>query len=195
MRLKIVQVGDEVLRQKARQLSRDEILSSEMRRLVVDMRETMRDALGVGLAAPQVGLSIQVAVIEDRVEYQQDIAPALLLERERRPVEFHALFNPKIVSSQDLKIEFIEGCLSFAGFSAIVPRARSIKVDYLDETVTPMQIEASGWYARILQHEIDHLLGNLYVDRMRARTLMTVENFRRCWKDASMEEILRQLGS
>ncbi|GAC1428359.1 MAG: peptide deformylase [Terriglobales bacterium] len=159
------------------------------------MRETMRDAPGVGLAAPQVGLSIQAAVIEDREEYQQDISPALLLERERRPVEFQALFNPKIVAFEDPQIEFIEGCLSFAGFSAIVPRARSIKVEYLDATATPRQIEASGWYARILQHEIDHLLGTLYVDRMKSHTLMSVENFRRYWKDASMEEIRRQLGS
>jgi peptide deformylase len=194
LRLKIIQVGDEVLRQKARLLSREEILSDDMKRLIGDMRDTMRDAPGVGLAAPQVGLPLQLAVIEDREEYQQDVAAEQLLERGRGPVEFHVLFNPQIVSSEEARLEFVEGCLSFAGFSAVVPRARSVKVEYLDENAASKQVDASGWYARILQHEIDHLQGTLYVDHMHTRTLMTVENFRRYWKDATVKEMLHRLG-
>ncbi|MDP9159855.1 MAG: peptide deformylase [Acidobacteriota bacterium] len=193
MRLKIVQVGDAVLRQKARPLSREEILSEDMKRLIGDMRDTMRDAPGVGLAAPQVGLPLQIAVIEDRAEYQQEVTAAQLLERERVPVAFHVLFNPQIVASEEPSLEFVEGCLSFAGFSAVVPRARSVRVEYLDETARPKHVEASGWYARVLQHEFDHLQGTLYVDRMHSRTLMSVENFRRFWKDSTVKEMLHGL--
>ncbi len=98
MRLKIVQSGEEVLRQRARPLSAEEIRSREIHELIEHMRETMRDAPGVGLAAPQIGISIQLAVIEDREEYQASVAPELLAERGRRPVPFHVLINPKIVS-------------------------------------------------------------------------------------------------
>ena len=164
-----------------------------MQRLIADLRDTMRDAPGVGLAAPQVGLSLQLVVIEDRPEYQQEVDAAQLRERARTPVEFHVLFNPIIVASDGPTVEFVEGCLSINGFSAVVPRSYSVKVEYLDENAASKQIEASGWYARILQHEIDHLQGTLYVDRMHSRTLMTLENFRRFWRDATTQEIHRRL--
>jgi peptide deformylase len=81
MRLKIVQTGEPVLRQIARPLSKEEILSDHIQRLIEDMRETMRDAPGVGLAAPQVGLPLQLAVIEDREEYQRDLRPEQITEK------------------------------------------------------------------------------------------------------------------
>ena len=123
MRLKIAQVGEPVLRHAARPLAAEEIASDEIQKLIDDMRETMQDAPGVGLAAPQVGLSVQLAVIEDREEYLKDISLDQLRERERRPVAFHVIVNPKIVEITDTKAEFFEGCLSLAGFSAMVPRA------------------------------------------------------------------------
>jgi peptide deformylase len=193
LRLKIVQAGEVVLRQRARSLSSEEIRSREIRELVEHMRETMHDAPGVGLAAPQIGLPIQMAVIEDCEEYQASVAPQLLAERERRPVPFHVLINPIIVSATGGPIEFFEGCLSVAGFSAIVPRYSNVKVEHLDENGVSRTIEASGWYARILQHEIDHLHGTLYVDRMHSRTLTTVENFGRFWKDLPIAEVLSRL--
>jgi peptide deformylase len=192
--LKIVQVGEEVLRTRARLLTREEILSEETQQLVEYMRATMQDAPGVGLAAPQVGLPIKLAVIEDRAEYHAQVDPVRVAERERRPVPFHVLINPKIVSADSASVEFFEGCLSVEGFSAIVPRARTVKVEYLDESADPQVIEASGWYARILQHEIDHLEGTLYIDRMHTRSFMNVENLTRCWKDLPISEVRAKLG-
>jgi peptide deformylase len=188
VRLKIAQVGDPVLRQVARPLTAEEIASHEIQALITHMRETMRDAPGVGLAAPQVGVSLQLAVIEDREEYLKDVAAEQLAERERKPVTFHAIINPEIIELPDATVEFFEGCLSLAGFSALVPRARSMRVECLDENGLPRVIEASGWYARILQHEIDHLRGNLYIDRMRSRTFMSLDNWNRFWKNKPLSE-------
>src|SRR5215468_8238227 len=129
MRLKIVQIGEAVLRQAARPLSPEEIRSESIRLLIEFMRETMQDAPGVGLAAPQVGMSIQLAVIEDREEYHRNLTPAQLKERERRPVPFHVIINPTLtLFDQDETAEFFEGCLSMAGYTAVVPRARRVRV-------------------------------------------------------------------
>ena len=193
MRLKIVQAGEPVLRQTARALSAEEIRMPSMRDLLTHMRETMRDAPGVGLAAPQVGLGIQLAVIEDRAENLAGVNPEVLAERERAPVEYFALFNPQIVSYSDETADFFEGCLSVAGFSALVRRSRQVTVEYLDEQAEPRRIEASGWFARILQHEIDHLNGWLYIDRMETRTFATLENLTRHWKDVSIAEVRDKL--
>jgi peptide deformylase len=179
LRLKIVQAGEPVLRAPARPLTLDEIRSPEIRNLVELMRETMHDAPGVGLAAPQIGMSLRLAVIEDRAEYHRSLDPAVLAARERAPVPFHVLFNPTITNRSEETAAFYEGCLSVAGFSALVPRARRVTVEYLDETASPQRIEASGWYARILQHEIDHLDGRLYIERMDPATFSTVENLTR----------------
>jgi peptide deformylase len=189
MILKIRQVGERVLRQKARPLSKDEILERSTQELIESMRETMHDAPGVGLAAPQVGYSLQLVVIEDQPEFIQKLSAEQVAERERRPVAFHVLINPKLTLLGSELVEFFEGCLSLAGFTAIVPRARQARVDCLNERAEPMTIEAGGWYARILQHEIDHLGGALYIDRMNSRSFCTQENYARNWKDQSVAEI------
>ena len=189
MRLKIVQVGEPVLRQEARPLTPDEITSAEVRELIAHMRETMRDAPGVGLAAPQVGLSLQLAVIEDAEEFLKALTPEQLAERERHTVDFHVIINPKISPTGEETADFFEGCLSLAGFTAVVRRARKVRVECLDEHGRPRVIDASGWYARILQHEIDHLRGTLYIDRMRSRSFTSIENFGRYWKAKPIEEI------
>jgi peptide deformylase len=182
VRLKIVQVGDPVLRQTARPLARDEILGEEIQRLIRDMQDTMSDAPGVGLAGPQIGLSLQLAVIEDRQDFLKTLPPDEIARKERGPVPFHVIINPQIAFSGNDVVGFQEGCLSLSGFSAVVPRARSVHVDYLDERAEPRSVDASGWYARILQHEIDHLGGTLYVDRMHSRTFTSLDNWSRFWK-------------
>jgi peptide deformylase len=182
VRLKIVQVGDPVLRQTARPLARDEILGEEIQRLIHDMQDTMYDAPGVGLAGPQIGLSLQLAVIEDREDFLKTLPPDEIAQKERGPVPFHVIINPQIAFSGNDVVDFHEGCLSLSGFSAVVPRARSVHVDYLDERAEPRSVDASGWYARILQHEIDHLGGTLYVDRMHSRTFTSLDNWSRFWK-------------
>jgi peptide deformylase len=183
VRLQIAQIGEEVLRAPANELSREEILSTKTQELIEHMRDTMRNAPGVGLAAPQVGVPLQLAVIEDREEYHNRLTAAQLSERQRQPISFHVIINPRIVSADNTGLEFFEGCLSVTGYSAIVPRARAVTVEYLNEHAESKRVDAVGWYARILQHEIDHLAGVLYVDRMHTRTLTTLENLERYWKD------------
>ncbi len=194
MRLKIVQVGEPVLRQRARPLLQEEIALPETQQLIVWMHETMRDAPGVGLAAPQVGLPLQLAVIEDRPEYSKDIAAERLAERERLSIPFQVLINPSIVEQSEEHVEFFEGCLSLSGFSALVKRSRQVAVEYWDERGQPRRIEAQGWYARILQHEIDHLNGRLYIDRMEPRSFMSIDNLSRHWKDMTVQTVRQVLG-
>jgi peptide deformylase len=189
VKLEIVQAGTPVLRQVARQLTPAEISNPELRNLIEAMRTCMHDAPGVGLAAPQVGLPLQLAVIEDREEYQKEVAQEQLQERERRPVPFQVIINPKITHLGSEKVEFFEGCLSVAGFSAVVARSRAVRVECLDENGQPRAIDASGWYARILQHEIDHLNGTLYIDRMHSRTFTTMDNWVQFWKGRPMKEM------
>jgi peptide deformylase len=193
-RLKIVQAGDPVLRQMGRALTAQEIGLPAIQDLIVLMRDTMRDAPGVGLAAPQIGLAIQVAVIEDQPEYTQGIAPEVLARRERVAVPFMVLINPRIVEYSEESVEFFEGCLSVAGFSALVKRARGVTVEYLDENAQACRLEASGWFARILQHEIDHLHGRLYIDRMETRSFATIDNLSRHWKDLPIAAVREALG-
>ena len=194
MKLKVVQAGDPVLRQASRPVSSDEIKSASMQQLIELMRETMRDAPGVGLAAPQVGESIQLAVIEDRVEYMRDLSPDQLADRQRSPIEFHVIFNPRVLTVGDRSAEFFEGCLSITGYAALVRRSARIRVDYLNEHAEPVTIEAQGWYARILQHEIDHLNGTLYVDRMETRSFTTAENLNRILKNQPIQKMRSELG-
>jgi peptide deformylase len=104
------------------------------------------------------------------------------------------IINPRITFSSDAVAEFFEGCLSLAGFSAVVPRARSVHVECLDENGAPKSIAAHGWYARILQHEIDHLNGHLYIDRMRGRTFTSLDNFKQFWKDKTIAQVKSILG-
>jgi len=181
-KLEIVQAGNPVLRQRARALAPTEIRGREIQKLIESMHASMRAAPGVGLAAPQVGLSLQIAVIEDRADYHKDVEEAVLKERERRPVPFHAIINPVLEEIGNERVEFFEGCLSVSGFSALVPRARSVRVTCLDERGREKVIQATGWYARILQHEIDHLNGMLYIDRMASRTFTTMDNLVEFWK-------------
>ena len=147
MRLKIIQAGEPVLRAQARQLTLEEIVGDEIQRLIRDMQETMRDAPGVGLAAPQVGVSLQLAVIEDREELFSNLPAQELAEKERQAVPFHVIINPELTVLGVDRADFYEGCLSLSGFSAVVPRARRVRVAYLDEQREP-QILGRFWMVR-----------------------------------------------
>lgn len=183
MNEQIIQIGHPVLRQQARPLTTAEIISDETKKLIEKMQGIMRTAPGVGLAAPQIGLSLQVIVIEDRLEYmQQHFSEAELKARGRKPIPFHALFNPKITATSLEQVTFFEGCLSGAGLMGEASRFYQITVEALNEQAQPVVIEAEGWYARILQHEIDHLNGILCIDHTDPRTLTTRENYVEFWK-------------
>jgi peptide deformylase len=193
MQLGIVQTGDPVLRRVARMMSVDEIRSPATQDLIELMRETMRAAPGVGLAAPQIGESLQLAVIEDRIDYIKDISRDKLAELKRSPVDFHVIINPKLTIVGETAVDFFEGCLSVAGFAAMVSRGESVRVECLNERAEPVTINAQGWYARILQHEIDHLNGTLYIDRMHTRSFTTVENVDVFWRDKTIDEVVEKL--
>ena len=193
MILPIVQAGDPVLRVPSRPLSLDEIQSSAIQQLIADMRETMRNAPGVGLAAPQVGLPLQLAVIEDAPEYQANATPAELAERERQVVPFHVIINPVLTLEPGTPVEFFEGCLSVDGWMALVARAVAVRVDALDENGRDVRLVARGWHARILQHEIDHLHGTLCIDRMDPRTLSSHANYSKLWRGKSVAEVREAL--
>ena len=195
MKLKIVQAGDPVLRKKSRPLTKEEINSPQIQQLIDLMRNTMREAPGVGLAAPQIGQSIQLAVIEDRATYISDLSADELEERQRAAIPFHVIINPKLSVVGNSTAQFFEGCLSVEGYQAVVDRALNVRVECLNERGEAVTINAQGWYARILQHEIDHLNGTLYVDRMKTRTLTTVPNAQRHWNSKSIEQVLAELDA
>jgi peptide deformylase len=192
MRIKIASAGEPVLRNAARPLRAEEIDSDRIRELIEHMQETLTDALGVGLAAPQIGEPLQLAIVEDKAEHQANLTAAELAERERKPVPFHVLINPEIELLSTPDVSFFEGCLSLPGFMAMVPRARRVKVRALNESGQPIEIEAEGWYARILQHEIDHLRGTLYIDRMWSRSFTSLDHYNRHWKSKSASELVRE---
>lgn len=191
--LPIVQLGDPVLRARAADVDPSRLAEPKLKELIDAMRETMREAPGVGLAAPQIGLSMRLAVIEDRPANVEGLDPETRAAREREAVPFHVIVNPVLTVEDSAPALFFEGCLSLTGFVAVVPRALGVRVDCLDETGAPRVIRARGWYARILQHEIDHLDGVVYVDRMETRTFMDGEDYARHWADADVDTVRRIL--
>lgn len=186
--LPIVQIGDPVLRQYAMPLSKEEILGPEIQLLIERMKKTMRAATGVGLAAPQIGRSIRLAVIED-TSYSH-LTEEQCRERGRYPVPFHVIINPKLeLVDENKTAEFFEGCLSVSGLVGVVPRAEKVRVECLNEKAEPVTIEVEGWYARILQHEIGHLNGELCIDHMLLRTATTMDNAKRFWAGKSISDV------
>ncbi|MHB2019637.1 MAG: peptide deformylase [Candidatus Xenobia bacterium] len=190
MPLPIVRAGDPVLRQQARPLTPEEIRSPRIRRLIEQMRETMRKAPGVGLAAPQIGESLQLLVLEDAAELQRELPAALLAEMQRVPIPFQVLINPVILErSTDTRV-FFEGCLSVPGYRALVPRHANVRVRARNEQGEEVEMAAAGWYARIIQHEVDHLGGMLCIDRMWPRSLCTTEAYNEVWLHRSIAEAI-----
>lgn len=190
----IVQVGDPVLRQQAREISKKELASAELQELIADMRDTMRDAPGVGLAAPQIGVSLQLVVIEDPAEFHKGFSAEQLAERERSAIPFHVLVNPTLTVDGGESVAHFEGCLSFAPFHMIVNRHRKVRVEALDEHGAPFTRDATGWYARILQHEVDHLRGIVCCDRMDPRTLATPANYQKFYSGKTVAEAKAIIG-
>lgn len=151
-----------ILKGKARELR---LPQSGLKQLVADMFETMRAANGVGLAAPQIGLAQRLIVIETPavVETLEDGS-----EVEVEPSATYALINPEIVKSAKDEIDWTEGCLSVPGWYGEVPRPSWVTVDYTDVDGRRKRLRhADGWLGRILQHEIDHLDGVFFTERMR----------------------------
>jgi peptide deformylase len=152
---RIVTLPDPVLKRKARPVTK---FDKDLKTLLDDMVETMREAPGVGLAAPQVGLSERIVVIE-YFEKEEDE------EKEEAPRKVWAVINPEIVKVSEETTMGVEGCLSIPGLVGEVERHASVQVRALNRHGRPMKIKARGWLARIFQHEIDHLNGVLFTER------------------------------
>jgi peptide deformylase len=164
-------MGHPVLREKAREVTREELLSPEIQRLMLDMVDTMRDAPGVGLAAPQVYEKLRIITVEVNAASEEDQAIPLLI-----------LVNPVIVEASRAKVKDWEGCLSIPDLRGIVPRHRKVAVRALNPQGQAFTVEAEGYLARILQHEIDHLDGVLFLDRMEDfQSLTFLKEFHRYW--------------
>ncbi len=192
VRLRIEQAGAQVLHQPSRPVDAAELASADVQRLIDLMLATL-DGVGVGLAAPQVGVSLQIVVIEDPAKSHAQVSPDLLRQQERVPVERHVLVNPVVDVLDPTPAEFFEGCLSVAGYRAIVPRSRRLRVRALDRSGQPVDREASGWYARIVQHETDHLAGRLYLERMLPRTFVSAASVP-FWTSLPVEEVKRRFS-
>lgn len=151
----IVTLPDPVLKRKARPVSK---FDKELHTLLDDMVETMREAPGVGLAAPQIGLSDRIIVVE-YYEREEDE------ENEDAPKKVWAVINPEIVKVSEETLMGVEGCLSIPGLVGEVERHAEIQVKGMNRHGKPMKVKAKGWLARIFQHEIDHLNGVLFTER------------------------------
>jgi len=170
----IVTLPEPVLRRKAKPITK---FDKELQTLIDDMIETMRDAPGVGLAAPQVGVSERLAVIE-YAEDEDDDDEIEDAEKPAKPKQLFVIINPEIVKASEEKVNGIEGCLSIPGLLGEVERYEALQVKALNRYGKPVKLKVDGWMARIFQHEIDHLNGVLFTD------LAT-----RVWKPTAEEEI------
>lgn len=152
---RIVTIPDPVLKRKAHTVDK---FDKNLHVLLDDMVETMRQAPGVGLAAPQIGLSDRIIVIEyyERAEDE---------EVEDAPKKVWAVINPEIVKASEEMLLGVEGCLSIPGLIGEVERHAEVQVKGLNRHGKPMKVKAKGWLARIFQHEIDHLNGILFTER------------------------------
>jgi peptide deformylase len=193
--LPIIQCGDPVLRRAAQPVDPADLRTAELQRLIVQMRATMEDAPGVGLAAPQVGVSLQLAVLQDGPERWGKLADEERAARERIELPFTVLVNPRVTPLDgDGLAGFYEGCLSVPGLAALVARHRAVRVEALDEHGEPVDRVYSGWPARIVQHEADHLGGRLYLDRAETRSLTTADNYARLWAGRPPADAAAALG-
>ena len=190
----IVQTGAPVLRSRAQEVAPERIRSKEMRDLVATMIATMRAAPGVGLAAPQIGVPLRVIVLEDREELQKGLTAEERRERERVPFPTRVFFNPVLKRVGDESATFFEGCLSVKGYVGLVERSAEVEVTGVDENGAPQTWRARGWPARILQHEVDHLEGTLYIDRMKTRSFATADHAKALYAGKPIAEIRRLLG-
>jgi peptide deformylase len=168
--LKVARLGHPVVRASAREVRAAEVTSPELQRLIDDMIETMHEYQGVGLAAPQVHVRLRLAVVE--------VPPSD--ERARPAVPLTVLVNPRLTPLGEERVPGWEGCLSIPDLRGVVARQDRVRLEALDRTGAPLRLEAAGFFARVLQHECDHLDGAVYLDRMAdLQSLSFLDEFQR----------------
>jgi peptide deformylase len=179
MILKVARLGHPIVRTSARPVTVDEIKSHDFQLLIDSMVETMYEYIGVGLAATQIHLPIQIAVLQVERNPRYPEAP---------PVPLTVLINPVVTILDDKLIDGYEGCLSIPDMRGLVPRFTKLRVQALGRDAQPQDIVAEGFHARVIQHETDHLKGEVYLDRMRGmRTLSHLAEFQRYVVEAAAE--------
>ena len=155
----------------------------------------METAPGVGLAAPQVGVSLQLAVLQDGPQRWAHLRDDERADREREHLPFTVLVNPTVQPvADDDRISFYEGCLSVPGLTGVVARHRAVRVEALDQDGRPVERVFSGWAARIVQHEVDHLRGRLYLDYVQTRSLSTLDIYASRWAGRPTRDAAAALG-
>lgn len=189
----IVQAGHPVLRAEAALVPAEMLGTKRMRDLAASMVEAMRKAPGVGLAAPQIGVGLALIVLEDAESLMARVSAEERAARGRVAFPLQVIANPTITTVGSGKATFFEGCLSVEGYMALVERDLDVEVTGVDEKGDPVRWRASGWPARILQHEVDHLRGTLYVDRMITRTFATNAEIKARWLAMSPDEVKAKL--
>ncbi|HEX7671658.1 MAG TPA: peptide deformylase [Polyangiaceae bacterium] len=175
---KIAQMGEPVLRQRARELAPEEIGTLATQTLIEDMIETMHDADGAGIAAPQVYVPVRVCMMELAGNPRYPNVPALPLTILVNPVVEILVPNPESPADADV-VTMYEGCLSVFGIRGQVRRPRRVRVSALDREGRPFEMLLEGPLASVVQHETDHLDGVLFVDRAESRTLTFLREYDR----------------
>lgn len=173
--LKVSRLGHPVLRMESKRVSPEALASPAIQTLIDNMMETMVEYYGVGLAAPQVHESLAIAVIESHGA--------------RGDIPMTVIVNPEVTVLDEELLEDWEGCLSIPDFRGRVPRWRKLRVDALDRHGRKIQITAEGFFARVIQHEFDHLMGRVYLDRMpNLKTLSHLAEFQKYWLPPPKED-------
>ncbi|MFF8451892.1 peptide deformylase [Streptomyces leeuwenhoekii] len=187
--LPIVTAGDPVLRRGTEPFD-GQLEPALLARFTEALRVTMRAAPGVGLAAPQVGVALRIAVIEDPAPVPDEVRVA----RGRVPQPFRVLVNPSYEPVGTARAAFFEGCLSVPGWQAVVARHASVRLRARDEHGAAVDEVFSGWPARIVQHETDHLDGTLYLDRAELRSLSSHTAMAERWTQPTPARAAVELG-
>lgn len=185
----IVGAGDPILRAPVLPYS-GQVDDATLARLAEVMAKTMREAPGVGLAGPQVGVGLSIFVAEDPAAVSAEVAAV----REREPLPLRTVLNAQYEPVTGELAAFYEGCLSIPGYQAVVARPRTIGLRGVDLTGAPIDEEVTGWSARIVAHETDHLDGILFLDKAEMRSLSTNAAVARLWNEPSTQRAATELG-
>lgn len=189
-------VGDPSLRKVATAVGYGEFGSSELLALLADLTDTLRTSEGIGLSAPQIGISKRVIVIEIRpaTETMNQIYGPNLEQMDRRALPLLVMFNPRITSESDQRVTFFEWCLSADTYAALVSRPLSIEVEFQDALGNSHRQAFEGWASRVIKHEIEHLDGWLCLDHAIPRSLVSTESWRNLWARRDVEEVCLEFG-
>ncbi|KAK1784643.1 hypothetical protein P4O66_003273 [Electrophorus voltai] len=171
----VCQVGHPVLRSKAAAVHPRDILGPDVQKVIKTLTRVMRKMECVGLSAPQIGVPLRIIALEYPEKLLEDSSRASAEARGLVALPLRIFINPQLRVLNGQTVIFQEACESISGYSACVPRYLSVEVSGLNEKAEPVTWQVSGWPARILQHEVDHLEGILYIDRMDSKSFINIK--------------------